>query len=136
MSLAEARDVFERDFACLIQQGASIKIASDSRVGTVGDLFAAYIQHLKDADKPPWVEAETGLNKVLDTLGRTRPARDIFPTEVVGVLRPIYERGARSMADHVRSYIRAAYSWGIKSEHTTVTRRRDGFSSFTIRQRV
>ena len=114
MSLAEARDVFERDFARLIQQGASIKIAGDSRVGTVGELFAAYIQHLKDAS---WVEAETGLNKVLDTLGRTRPARDISPAEVLGVLRPIYERGARSMADHVRSYIRAAYSWGIKSEH-------------------
>lgn len=26
------------------------------------------------------------------------------------------ERGARSMADHVRCYIHAAYSWGMKSD--------------------
>jgi integrase len=32
------------------------------------------------------------------------------------VLRPIYERGKRAMADHVRSYIRSAYAWGLKSE--------------------
>ena len=28
------------------------------------------------------------------------------------MIRPIYERGARSMADHVRCYIHAAYSAG------------------------
>jgi len=32
------------------------------------------------------------------------------------VLRPIYERGTRALADHVRSYIHSAYSWGLKSE--------------------
>jgi integrase len=41
----------------------------------------------------------------------------ISPDDVLGVLRPIYERGKRAMADHVRGYIRSAYSWGIKSEH-------------------
>jgi hypothetical protein len=41
----------------------------------------------------------------------------VSPEEVLGVLRPIYERGKRSMADHVRSYIRWAYSWGLKAEH-------------------
>ena len=33
------------------------------------------------------------------------------------MIRPIYERGARAMADHARCYIHAAYSWGMKSEH-------------------
>ena len=32
------------------------------------------------------------------------------------MLRPIYERGKPAMADHMRSYIRSAYSWGLKSE--------------------
>ncbi len=58
-----------------------------------------------------------GLNKIADTLGRHRQAREIEPDEVVELLRPIYDRGKRSMADHVRSYIRSAYSWGMKSEH-------------------
>ena len=117
MSLASAREVFKRDYADAIQKGRSIKITGDTRPGTVGDLFEAYVAALKATDKPSWKEAEKGLSKVADALGRNRPARDIEPDEVTEVLRPIFERGAASMADHVRSYIRAAYSWGMKSEH-------------------
>ena len=117
MSLATAREVFKRDYADAIQKGRSIKITGDTRPGTVGDLIEAYVASLKATDKPSWKEAEKGLSKVADALGRNRPAQDIEPDEVTEVLRPIFERGATSMAGHVRSYIRAAYSWGMKSEH-------------------
>lgn len=117
MPLSKAREVFNRDFAERIQKGRSIKIAGDTRPGTVADLFDAYVAHLKDGGKPSWKEAEKGLNKIADTLGRNRPARDIEPDEITEIIRPIYERGKRSMADHVRSYIRSAFSWGLKSEH-------------------
>jgi len=117
MSLAQAREVFKRDFAEIIQKGRSIKIADDTRPGTVADLFEAYAQGLKDAGKPSWKETEKALNKIADTLGRNRLAREVEPDEVTEVIRPIYERGKRSMADHVRGYIHAAYSWGLKSEH-------------------
>ena len=83
----------------------------------MGDLFEAYTKHLKDSEKPSWKEAEKGLNKIADLLGRHRAARDIEPDEVSDVIRPIFDRGKKSMADHVRSYIRSAYSWGLKSEH-------------------
>jgi len=115
--LSKAREVYNRDFAGMIQKGRSIKIAGDTRPGTVADLFEAYVAALKEAGKPSWKEAEKGLNKIADTLGRNRPARDIEPEEITAIIRPIYERGKRSMADHVRSYIRSAYSWGLKSEH-------------------
>jgi integrase len=117
MSLSKAREVFTRDFADLIQKGRSIKIAGDTRPGTVADLFEAYVQYLKDAEKPSWKETEKGLNKIADALGHNRPAREIEPDEIVEVIRPIYERGKKAMADHVRSYVHAAYSWGLKSEH-------------------
>jgi integrase len=117
MSLSKAREVFARDFADLIQKGRSIKIAGDTRPGTVADLFGAYVQYLKDAEKPSWKETEKGLNKIADALGRNRSAREIEPDEIVEVIRPIYERGKKAMADHVRSYVHAAYSWGLKSEH-------------------
>jgi len=117
MSLSKAREVFTRDFADMIQKGRSIKIAGDTRPGTVADLFEAYVAHLKASGKSSWKEAEKGLNKIADTLGRNRPARDIEPDEITDLIRPIYDRGKRSMADHVRSYIRSAYSWGLKSEH-------------------
>jgi integrase len=126
MSLSEAREIFKRDFSGVILKGRSIKVAGDTRPGTVADLFEGYVAYLKDAGKPSWAEAEKGLNKIADRLGRNRLAREIMPEDVLGIIRPIYERGARSMADHVRSYIRSAYSWAIKSEHdyrTTSPRR-------------
>ena len=69
-----------------------------------------YVASLKAAGKPSWKEAEKGLNKIADTLGRNRPAREVEPEEIVEIIRPIYERaGARAMkADHVRSYIHSA----------------------------
>jgi hypothetical protein len=115
-SLAQARELFKRDFAA-IQKGRSIRIAGDTRPGTVADLFEGYVQSLKDAGKMSSKEVEKGLNKIANILGRNRPARDIEPAEITEVIRPIYERGARAMADHVRCYVHAAYSWGLKSEH-------------------
>jgi integrase len=56
-------------------------------------------------------------DKIADVLGRNRLAREIEPDEITEIIRPIYEHGKRSMADHVRGYIHAAYSWGLKSEH-------------------
>jgi integrase len=126
MPLAEARTIFKRDYSEVIQKGSSIKIAGDTRPGTVADLFAAYVASLKAAGKPSWCDAESELNKIADQLGRKRLAREISAEDVLGVIRPIYERGAKSMADHVRSYIRSAFSWGFKSEHdyrTTSPRR-------------
>jgi len=116
ISLSEAREIFRRDFAQIILKRSSIKIAVDAKPGTLGDLFDAYVEHLKAANKSSWPEAEYNLKKASDALGRDRLARDISPDDVLGVLRPIYERGARSLADHVRSYIRSAYSWGMKAE--------------------
>ncbi|WP_119304757.1 tyrosine-type recombinase/integrase [Dongia deserti] len=117
MPLGEAREIFKRDFADMIQRGRSIKIAGDTRPGTVADLFEAYVEHLKSNNQSSWKDVEKGLNKIADTLGRNRPAREIESEEVVEVIRPIYERGKKSMADHVRSYIHSAFSWGTKSEH-------------------
>src|SRR3546814_6079220 len=117
MSLAQAREIFKRDFADVIQKGRSIKIATDTRPGTVADLFEGYVASLKAANKPSWKATEKGLNKIADTLGRNRLAREIEAEDVVELIRPIYERGARSMADHVRLYIHPAFSWGMNSDN-------------------
>lgn len=117
MPLVEARAIFKRDYADVIQKGRSIRIATDTRPGTVADLFEGYVASLKSAGKPSWKETEKGLNKIADTLGRNRLAREIEPDEIVEVIRPIYDRGARAMADHVRGYIHAAFGWGMKSDN-------------------
>lgn len=117
MSLAQAREIFDRDYADLIQKGRSIKTAQDRRTGTVGDLFDGYAEYLRLSNKSSWKEAKKGLDKIAGALGRNRLARDVEPDEITDLLRPIYQRGKRSMADHVRSYVRSAYSWAMKSEH-------------------
>jgi integrase len=116
MPLAEARQIFRRDFADAISTGRSIKSAGDARLGTVADLFSGYVNHLRAENKPSWADVEAALEKVANILGRNRFARDVTAQDVIGVLRPVFQRGKRAMADHVRSYIRAAYSWAIKSE--------------------
>jgi len=117
MSLADAREVFARDYASMIHKGSSIKVVNDTRPGTVNDLFDAYVEAMKADGKNSWPQAKKGLKKIADQLGGNRLARDIEPDDVLNVIRPIFERGKKAMADHVRSYIRSAYSWGIKSEH-------------------
>jgi integrase len=117
MSLTDAREIFRRDFADVIQRGRSIKVAGDNRLGTVSDLLDGYINSLKAAGKPSWPDVQANLDKVADILGRNGPARSIIADDVLGVLRPIYKRGASAMADHTRSYIRSAFSWGLKAEH-------------------
>lgn len=60
MSLACAREIFDRDCAGPIQKGRSIKIATDTQAGTVADLFQGYVEYLKASGKPSWKEAEKG----------------------------------------------------------------------------
>lgn len=117
MSLSEAREIFDRDYAQLILDGRSLKVARDTRPGTISDLFDGYVAHLKSENKPSWSDVEQQLTKATEVIGRNVLAREVTADDVLTVLRPIYTRGKRSMADHVRSYIRAAFSWALKSEH-------------------
>lgn len=59
---------------------------------------------------------QKGLNKIADTLGPNRLARDSLrrSSSLSGQSTSVV---ARSMADHMRCYIHAAYSWGMKSDH-------------------
>jgi integrase len=83
----------------------------------VADLFDAYVTSLKEANKQSWDNVEYVLGKMADVIGRNRQARDVTPADVTAVIRPVYERGRKSFADHMRSTIRAAFSWGLESEN-------------------
>ena len=117
MSLSKAREVFSRDFADMIQKGRSIKIAGDTRPGTVADLFEAYVAHLKASGKSSWKEAEKGLQQDR-RYARPQSARSGHRARRNHRSHSADLRSRQAaMADHVRSYVRSAYSWGLKSEH-------------------
>jgi len=63
MSLALAREIFQRDFAGMIQKGRSIKIVGHTRPGTVADLFEAYVKYLKEEVSHPGRRRRRGLTR-------------------------------------------------------------------------
>src|ERR1039457_112592 len=89
MSLSQAREIYDRDYAQLILDGHSVKIARDTRPGTVSDLFDGYVAHLKGEGKPSWSDVEQQLNKAADIVERSALARKVTPDDVLTVLRPI-----------------------------------------------
>lgn len=127
LSLAAAREAFRRDYEPIIAAGLDPRAARQEaalqrrQAGTVEVLFRAYIEHIKALGLRSWPEYERALltlsYNAADGLGRNRLACDIQPAEVAAHLGTIYRRGARSHADHVRSYMHAAFEWGLRADH-------------------
>lgn len=127
LSLSAARDLFRQEFAPAIASGSDPRAArreaarARSRQGTVADLFTAYVDHMKAAGRRSWREYERALLTLsyaaADALGRDRLASDVKPGDVAEYLGAIYRRGAASHADHIRSYMHAAFAWALKADH-------------------
>jgi hypothetical protein len=115
LSLAEARKRFNSDFASVIEDKISIKRAMARKQGTVRDLFDGYLRTLEG--RSSYKEAKNQLARASAFFGDDKDANRITTGDVIEFLRPTYARGKRVMADAMRSYIRAAFSWGIKSEN-------------------
>lgn len=117
LPLVDAREAFRGTYAPAIRDGASIRIAATREVGTVSELFTEYVEHLKANGKRSWRDCEKNLPRIAKLLGETRPANRVATPEIVEAIRPHYARGKKSMADHLRSYVRSAYSWAIKAQN-------------------
>lgn len=131
LTLADARQRFARDFAPAIASKTPLREADAIKPGTVADLFTGYIASLNARDAPSAKLVERELNNAKGVIGAQKLARDVKPADVIRVLRPIFERGSPSMADHMRTYIRAAFQWGLSAEldYRTTTKRRYGLAS-------
>jgi integrase len=105
LSLSEARELF-RNPPEQVKAG-----------GSVGELFEDYVSHLQKAGKRSAENVGLTLARVAAGLGADRPANSITTADVTAYLRSVYARGSVSMADHMRSYVRSAYGWAIKSQN-------------------
>ena len=127
MPLQAAREAFRREFEPAIAAGRDPRAARQEaaqrrrQAGTVEALFRAYVDHLKALGRKSWREYENALLRLsynaADALGRDRLAADVMPADVAAHLGQMYRRGARSHADHVRSYMHAAFEWGLHADH-------------------
>src|SRR6266702_2144191 len=128
LSLSEARRRYREEYAPSIMAGIPPQnrfVRAQHQRGSpdvsVSALFAAYVKHLKASGKGTWYQVERILLKRKDNsaeaLGADRPAKFVEPQTIVSHLAAIHARGRIGMAHTVRAYIRAAYSFGMRSEH-------------------
>ena len=147
MTVAQVRLLFLTEYAPAISGGQDPTAAKrrQASTGTVGELFEAYVDHLrKDAkrsadaahdylmgrehrrafDKLAITIPEcrcghvtSALSGAAKAIGGDRPAEAITAGDIVPHLAKIHGRGARVQANLVRSYLSAAFNFGLKAEH-------------------
>lgn len=128
-SLGDARKMFTADYAPAISRGEMPKgpRARRARAGvTVKDLFQAYVNHLRAAGKASAGNVElillTGGNPAAKGIGETVRACDVVPDDIIPHLEKIHATGAITSASQHRSYLAAAFNFGMASENSYTTK--------------
>lgn len=86
--------------------------------GSLEELLELYVEHLKHEEKASYREVERAFKKnVCLILDATRKAKDIKPSDIKLILHKIIERGSLIQANRVRSYLSAAFRFGIEYDN-------------------
>jgi integrase len=88
--------------------------ARKQKQGTVKDLFKYYAQGLEDAGKRSVNQVRRVFNADVKPVIGDLKANEIKPDDIRAVLAPIKKRGAMVLANRVRSYLSAAFNYGIE----------------------
>jgi integrase len=88
--------------------------ARKQKQGTVKDLFKYYAQGLEDAGKRSVNQVRRIFNADVKPVIGDLKANEIKPDDIRAVLAPIKKRGAMVLANRVRSYLSAAFNYGIE----------------------
>ena len=99
-------------------------------LGSLADLMALYAEDLEVDGKRSAKEVRRITQKDIPPKILARPARLITRDDILDILTPIAQRGAKVHSDNVRSYLRAAYELGINAP--SMTRWRGRAKSFEI----
>jgi hypothetical protein len=115
ISLTDARKRFREEFSPTISGGGEPTSAAARRrhrtnVGTVGELFGAYVASLKAAGKRSADLVKRFLDAAAAAIGSNRPADEVTPGDIVPHPSGIHDRGAKVQAVMVRAYLSAALS--------------------------
>lgn len=129
LSLADARSAFSTQVRDVLAAGknpnAMIVMAPTDRP-TIQQLFAAYCDQMEADGKVSASEVRRSLDLAAEALGATKLAGDIAPEDVSAHLAKIYAKGSKVSADRTRSYLSAAFNFGLHATHDyRQDRRRD-----------
>jgi integrase len=85
------------------------------RGASVAELFEDYADALQSQGKRSAEDVRKTLTRVAAAIGN-KPANQVATGDIIAAIRPIYQSGKASMADHMRGFVRSAYSWAMKAE--------------------
>jgi integrase len=126
LGLADARAVFNakvKDVLAAKRNPASMAVATERP--TVQRLFDAYCDRMAADGKSSAMEVRRCLGFAAEHIGTNKLAGDVHASDVSAYLATIYARGAKVAADRVRSYLSAAFNFGLKSANDYRTERRE-----------
>lgn len=106
------------DPAALKQQTITANLERRT-LGTLKDLMELYASDLQEDGKRTAKEVRRITNKEIPPALLMRPAHLISKNEVLDILTPIAQRGAKVHADNVRAYLRAAFELGLNADGMT-----------------
>jgi integrase len=129
LSLAVARDRIQPLIA-LIREGKNPKLEisrnkqdiknkeeAEAKQGSIKQLFKAYTDKMKADDKRTYQAVLRGLEKeVYPHIAGNVKAKDILPTDIVPILSVMISRGAATQSNRIRSYLVAAFNFGLKHD--------------------
>ena len=106
------------------------KEAKASR-GTLADLLNAYVEQMirdgKDSAGEVRRALDTNVVQVFPHIA-AKKAREVTPDDICDILATIMERGARSQANKVRSYLQTAFNEGASADYDPARRGRKRFN--------
>jgi len=132
MSLAKAREEYRtasqdiqagldpREAKAKRERDAKLKQLEATSSGSLDELFRGYVDKLVSNKKKSWKQVENALLKgkyaAIKSLGTETKAHEVKPEHIKAVLATTHKR-AESMAAHLRSYLHAAFEYGIGHEY-------------------
>lgn len=119
MGLAAARDHYRKVSAPAIRAGVPETLPRQTVKRTLRALFEGYLSALEADGKRTTRAIRYRLmsepHGVGFILGLDRVPREITQAQVIDALSRAYKRGARRIADQQRTFLAAAFNWGLRS---------------------
>lgn len=112
---------------------AKRKQIAEASLATMKDLLEDYVTYLKDQGKQSAVTVERAFESVVFTahpdMAKKR-ACDIEPDDIVNLIKPLSRAGHKVYRNRVRSYLHAAFKYGLDREYDET---RSSSKSFSLK---
>lgn len=129
LSLAQAREEV-KPLINLLKAGRNPKVErerekraeeaaekAEAMQGSIEQLFKGYTDKMKADGKRTYAAVLTSLEKeAYSHINPTTKAKDVAPADIVAILAAMIDRGAATQSNRVRSYLVAAFNYGLKHD--------------------